>query len=127
MQTRVLAAVVVACASSASAADLKPLPEARVSSDTTEASGTPTVTMDAEGDFLVVWEFFDPDDAVRAAEIRARLFEPLLTLHLHHFFDNSWWANPRCGPFLQQEWWPMPISSCRPSPSPFVVLERLRD
>ena len=39
------------------------------------------------------------------AQLRARLFEPLLTLHLLHYFDDSWWANPRCGPFLTQEWW----------------------
>jgi len=38
-------------------------------------------------------------------QLRARLFEPLLTLHLLHYFDDSWWANPRCGPFLTQEWW----------------------
>ena len=33
-----------------------------------------------------------------------RLFEPLVTLHLLHYFDDNWWANPRCGPFLMQEW-----------------------
>ncbi len=38
-------------------------------------------------------------------QLRARLFEPLLTLHLLHYFDEAWWANPRCGPFLTQEWW----------------------
>jgi hypothetical protein len=38
------------------------------------------------------------------AQLRARLFEPLMTLHLLHYFDDTWWANPRCGPFLQQEW-----------------------
>ncbi|MBX3467412.1 MAG: hypothetical protein KF878_11020 [Planctomycetes bacterium] len=38
-------------------------------------------------------------------QLRARLFEPLLTLHLLHYFDESWWGNPRCGPFLQRSWW----------------------
>ena len=38
-------------------------------------------------------------------QLRARLFEPLMTLHLLHYFDDTWWANPRCGPFLNQEWW----------------------
>ncbi|MGE0707082.1 MAG: hypothetical protein AB7N76_02165 [Planctomycetota bacterium] len=37
-------------------------------------------------------------------QLRARLFEPQLTLHLLHYFDDQWWANPRCGPFLIQEW-----------------------
>jgi hypothetical protein len=37
-------------------------------------------------------------------QLRARLFEPLLTLHLLHYFDDTWWANPRAGPFLNQEW-----------------------
>lgn len=37
-------------------------------------------------------------------QLRARLFEPQLTLHLLHYFDDTWWANPRCGPFLIQEW-----------------------
>ncbi len=46
---------------------------------------------------------------VRAAlhsltQLRARLFEPLLTLHLLHYFDETWWNNPRCGPFLRREW-----------------------
>ncbi|RMG08067.1 MAG: hypothetical protein D6731_22520 [Planctomycetota bacterium] len=39
------------------------------------------------------------------AQLRARLFEPLMTLHLLHYFDDTWWANPRAGPFLRQEWW----------------------
>lgn len=38
-------------------------------------------------------------------QLRARLFEPLLTLHLLHYFDDTWWANPRCGQFLTQSWW----------------------
>ena len=38
-------------------------------------------------------------------QLRALLFEPLMTLHLLHYFDDTWWANPRCGPFLNQEWW----------------------
>lgn len=37
-------------------------------------------------------------------QFRARLFEPLLTQHLLHYFDEQWWANPRCGPFLTKEW-----------------------
>jgi len=37
-------------------------------------------------------------------QLRARLFEPLLTLHLHHYFDETWWRNPSCGPFLQRTW-----------------------
>ncbi|MEZ6186999.1 MAG: hypothetical protein R3F62_18570 [Planctomycetota bacterium] len=36
--------------------------------------------------------------------LRARLFEPLLTLHLLHYFDETWWRNPRCGPFLMGLW-----------------------
>lgn len=39
-------------------------------------------------------------------QLRARLFEPLLTLHLLHYFDETWWNNPRCGPFLARQWWP---------------------
>ena len=38
-------------------------------------------------------------------QLRARLFEPLLTLHLVHYFDTTWWANPRTGTFLTKEWW----------------------
>jgi hypothetical protein len=38
-------------------------------------------------------------------QLRARLFEPLFTLHLHHYFDETWWGNPRCGPFLTKQWW----------------------
>lgn len=38
-------------------------------------------------------------------QLRARLFEPLLTLHLIHYFDEGWWRNPRCGPFLNRQWW----------------------
>lgn len=38
-------------------------------------------------------------------QLRARLFEPLFTLHLLHYFDESWWGNPRCGPFLMRSWW----------------------
>lgn len=38
-------------------------------------------------------------------QLRARLFEPLLTLHLLHYFDEGWWRNPRCGPFLERQWW----------------------
>jgi hypothetical protein len=37
-------------------------------------------------------------------QLRARLFEPQLTLHLLHYFDDQWWANPRCGPYMRQEW-----------------------
>jgi len=37
-------------------------------------------------------------------QFRARLFEPLLTLHLLHYFDETWWRNPRCGPFLIKLW-----------------------
>jgi hypothetical protein len=37
-------------------------------------------------------------------QLRARLFEPLLTLHLLHYFDETWWKNPRCGPFLTRQW-----------------------
>lgn len=37
-------------------------------------------------------------------QLRARLFEPQLTLHLLHYFDEQWWSNPRAGPFLRQEW-----------------------
>jgi hypothetical protein len=38
-------------------------------------------------------------------QLRARLFEPLFTLHLLHYFDESWWGNPRCGPFLMKQFW----------------------
>ena len=38
-------------------------------------------------------------------QLRARLFEPLLSLHLLHYFDEGWWRNPRCGPFLNRQWW----------------------
>lgn len=37
-------------------------------------------------------------------QLRARLFEPQVTLHLLHYFDDQWWANPRTGPYLLQEW-----------------------
>ena len=37
-------------------------------------------------------------------QLRARLFEPLLTLHLLHYFDETWWKNPRCGTFLTKQW-----------------------
>jgi hypothetical protein len=39
------------------------------------------------------------------AQLRAKLFEPLFTLHLLHYFDEAWWNNPRCGPFLMRQWW----------------------
>lgn len=38
-------------------------------------------------------------------QLRARLFEPAFTLHLLHYFDEQWWNNPRCGPFLMRQWW----------------------
>ncbi|MBL4848378.1 MAG: hypothetical protein JKY65_22895 [Planctomycetes bacterium] len=37
-------------------------------------------------------------------QLRARLFEPQVTLHLLHYFDDHWWANPRTGLYLRQEW-----------------------
>ena len=35
---------------------------------------------------------------------RARLFSALFSGHLVHYFDEDWWRNPRCGPFLKKQW-----------------------
>lgn len=37
-------------------------------------------------------------------QLRARLFEALFSAHLVHYFDEDWWRNPRCGPFLKKQW-----------------------
>ncbi|MEZ0231085.1 MAG: hypothetical protein ACAI25_20890 [Planctomycetota bacterium] len=37
-------------------------------------------------------------------QLRARLFEALFSSHLVHYFDEDWWRNPRCGPFLKKQW-----------------------
>jgi hypothetical protein len=39
-------------------------------------------------------------------QLRARLFEALFSGHLVHYFDEDWWRNPRCGPFLRKQWGP---------------------
>ena len=39
-------------------------------------------------------------------QFRARLFEALFSAHLVHYFDEDWWRNPRCGPFLKKQWAP---------------------
>lgn len=39
-------------------------------------------------------------------QFRARLFEALFSGHLVHYFDEDWWRNPRCGPFLKKQWAP---------------------
>src|SRR5579883_1033005 len=39
-------------------------------------------------------------------QLRARLFEALFSAHLVHYFDEDWWRNPRCGPFLKKQWAP---------------------
>jgi hypothetical protein len=37
-------------------------------------------------------------------QLRARLYEALFSGHLVHYFDEDWWRNPRCGPFLKKQW-----------------------
>jgi hypothetical protein len=37
-------------------------------------------------------------------QLRARLSEALFASHLVHYFDEDWWRNPRCGPFLKKHW-----------------------
>lgn len=37
-------------------------------------------------------------------QFRSRLYEALFSGHLVHYFDEDWWCNPRCGPFLKKQW-----------------------